>query len=88
MIEDIEPRPIIYIPELLRLGLPTQGCAIKLTLRDGRIIPGVCIDSKGMIYGVLKHKSTDARQNPIDFLASEIVSIQILTKIPSRYHFV
>jgi hypothetical protein len=87
MIEDIEPRPIIHIPELLRLGLP-QGCAITLTLRNGRIIPGVCIDSKGMIYGVLKHKSVDARQNPIDFLEEEIASIQILTEIPSSYRFV
>jgi hypothetical protein len=88
MIEDIEPRPIIHIPELLRLGLPTQGCVITLTLRDGRNIPGVCIDSKGMIYGVLKHKSVDARQNPIDFLEEEIASIQILSEIPSSQHFV
>jgi hypothetical protein len=88
MIEDIEPRPIIYIPELLRLGLPAQGCNIKLTLRNGRIISGVCIDSKGMIYGVLKNKSVDVRQNPIDFLEKEIASIQVLTEIPSTHHFI
>lgn len=88
MIEDIEPRPIIYIPELLRIGLPVQGCILKLTLCNGRIIPSVCIDSKGMIYGVLVQKSVEARQNPIDFLEEEIVAVKILPEIPSNYHVV
>jgi hypothetical protein len=86
--EDIEQRPIIYIPESLRLGLPAQGCVLELTLHDGRTIPGVCIDSKGMIYGVLVQKSVDERQNPIDFFQEEIASVKILAEIPSNYHFV
>ncbi len=84
---DIEPRSIIYIPESLRLGLP-KYCALELMLCDGRIISGVCMDSKGMIYGVLVQKTVDARKNPIDFLAQEIVSVRILTETPSDYHFV
>lgn len=88
MPEDIEPRPIIYIPELLRLGLAAQGCIVELMLRNSRIIPGVCIDSKGMIYGVLVQKSVEARQNPIDFLEEEIVAVKILPEIPSTYHVV
>jgi hypothetical protein len=86
--EDIEPRPIVYIPELLRLDLPAQGCILELTLQNGRIIPGVCVDSKGMIYGVLVQRSIEARQNPINFLEEEIVAVEILLEVPSAYHVV
>ncbi len=88
MDEEVEPRPIIYIPESLRSGLPVQGCILKLTLCDGRTIPGVCIDSKGMIYGVLMHKLVDAKQNSIDFHEEEIIAVQIQTEISSDYHFI
>ena len=88
MDEEIEPRPITYIPELLRQDLPAQGCVAKLTLRDGRTIPGVCVDSKGFIYGVLVKITVDAKKNPIDFLEEEIVKVQKLPEIPEDYHII
>ncbi len=88
MNEDVEPRPIIYIPESLRLGLPSEGCILELTLRNGRTIPGVCVDSKGMIYGVLVQKSVNSRQSPINFLEEEIIAVRMLDEVPSGYHFV
>jgi hypothetical protein len=88
MYEEVEPRPIVYIPELLRSGLPVQGCILKLTLCSGRTIPGACIDSKGMIYGVLVQKLVDVMPNPVDFYAEEIIAVQVLNEISSDYHFI
>ncbi|NET48289.1 MAG: hypothetical protein F6K09_06100 [Merismopedia sp. SIO2A8] len=88
MDEEIELRPITYIPELLRQDLPAQGCMAKLTLRDGRVISGVCVDSKGLLYGVLVKKTVNGKKNPIDFLGEEIVKVQELPEIPESYHII
>ena len=88
MNEEIESRPIIYIPDALRRDLPQQGSVLALGLRNDSIDPIVCIDSKGMIYGVLVHDSVDFRRNPINFCRDDIISVRVLTDVPANHHFV
>lgn len=88
MNEEIEPRPIIHIPDALGRDLPKQGSVLELRLRDGRIDPIVCIDSKGMIYGVLVHDAVDPQRNPINFRGDDIISVRVVTDIPANHHFV
>jgi hypothetical protein len=71
-----EPRPIMYIPRALLPEPPKSGCALQLTLRDGRVIKGVGVDMTGLIYGVLVKEEIDSRLNPLDFSAEDIVAVE------------
>lgn len=84
---DRKTRPTLYIPEHLQTEWPKQGCTLALTLHDGQHIPGVCIDSKRMIYGVLIETGSDPKPNPMDFSASDIATVQVLSEIPPGYSF-
>lgn len=85
---EFEPRPTVYIPQHLQADLPEQGCILRLTLHDGQVIPSVCIDAKGMIYGVLIKAGSDPKPNPINFSASDIATVHLLTdEIPPGYSF-
>lgn len=86
--KNVESRPVTYIPDFLRQDLPTQGCMLRLTLRSGRVIPGVCVDSKGFIYGVLVSTTVDANDNPINFAEEEIDKVELIKEIPEGYQIV
>lgn len=79
MSRNFEPRPVVYLPNSFNLKTPGL---FELTLRDRRIIPGVCVDGKGMIYGVLIPLTADRKRNPIHFQAQDIVAAKPLHKVP------
>ncbi len=88
MNDAFEPRPTVYIPKDM---LPTDTgsrCVLELTLRDGRFSK-VCVDMKGMIYGVLVEEAIDSRINPIDFASEDVVSARVVnSEIPRGYKIV
>ena len=88
MEDEFEPRPLLRIPSRVLPRPASEGCVLGLILRDDREVV-VGVDSTGMVYGVLVPDSADARRNPIDFIADEIVSVrQLPIEVPPGFKVV
>jgi hypothetical protein len=71
-----QPRPTLEIPAALLPAPDAQGCVVAVHLRDGRVVKGLAVDSKGLVYGVRVRADVDERPNPIDFTAEDIVKVK------------